>query len=131
MVEISIDNRELRLLAKDMSDVPRKLQKEIPPIVKKGALNIKEAMRKDLMASSYSGINYVASTVSFDELDGGFAAVIGPSSGRGRGKGSLANVAYFGTSRGGGTVRDPKEALADEEDNFLTHLGKVAGGVLD
>ncbi|MBM9432341.1 hypothetical protein JVW63_01265 [Flaviflexus sp. JY899] len=114
-----------------MSDVPRKLQKEIPPIVKKGALNIKEAMRKDLMASSYSGINYVASTVSFDELDGGFAAVIGPSSGRGRGKGSLANVAYFGTSRGGGTVRDPKEALADEEDNFLTHLGKVAGGVLD
>ena len=126
MTSISLDMGEVRALAVDMSKVDARLSRYLVPVVRKGAVNIKNAMQADLRKSSNRGFQYVASTVNFDELDGGLGAEIGPT----KPAGALANVAFFGTSRGGGTVRDPSEALGDEEPNFIRELEKAAEGLV-
>ena len=122
MANVELDMNEVRTLAVDMSKVDSRLTRHLVPVVRKGGVNIKNAMQADLRKSGNAGFRHVASTVSFDELDGGLGAEIGPT----KPAGALANVAFFGTSRGGGTVRDPGEALADEEPNFIRELGRVA-----
>lgn len=126
MSSVSVDMNEVRTLAADMSGVDARLARHLIPVVRKGAVNIKNAIQADLRKSSNAGFRYVASTVSFDELDGGFGAEIGPT----KPAGALANVAFFGTSRGGGTVRDPGEAMEDEEPNFIRELERVAEGLV-
>lgn len=122
MAGVEIDVSEVRALAHDMSRVDKRLARHLIPVVRKGAVNIRDSMRTDLRGSSNPGFRHVASTVSFDMLDNGYAVEVGPS----KPAGALANVAYFGTSKGGGTVRDPKEALHDEADNFIRELDKLA-----
>lgn len=122
MANVDLDMSEVRELAVDMTRVDSRLTRHLIPVVKRGALNVKNAMQADLRKSSNAGFRHVASTVNFDDLDGGLGAEIGPT----KPAGALANVAFFGTSRGGGTVRDPSEALADEEPNFIRELGRVA-----
>lgn len=126
MSSVSVDMSEVRTLAADMSKVDERLTRHLIPVVRKGAVNIKNAMQADLRKSSNRGFKFVASTVSFDEMDGGLGAEIGPT----KPAGALANVAFFGTSRGGGTVRDPSEALGDEEPNFIRELEKAAEGLV-
>lgn len=126
MSDIRFDMSEVRTLAADMRQVDSRLTRHLIPVVRKGAVNVKKSMQDDLRGSSNAGFRHVASTVGFDELDGGLTAEIGPS----KPAGALANIAFFGTSRGGGTVRDPGQALADEEPNFLRELEKVAEGLV-
>lgn len=78
----------------------------------RGALNIKRAMQHDLEQSGNAGIRHVARSISYDLIDGDgtVEAEIGPD----KPSGALANIAYFGTSRGGGHTRDPIEALSEE-----------------
>ena len=121
-----LDMSEVRTLAADMSKVDERLTRHLIPVVRKGAVNIKNAIQADLRKSSNAGFRHVATTVSFDELDGGFGAEIGPT----KPAGALANVAFFGTSRGGGTVRDPWHAVEDEEPGFIRELEKVAEGLV-
>lgn len=123
---IDIDTSEVRALAHDMARVDSSLTRHLTPVVKKGATNIKKTMQADLRQSSNAGFQYVARTVSFDLFDSGLTAEIGPS----KPLGALANVAYFGTSRGGGTVRDPREALNEEADRFVSELEKMAEGLV-
>lgn len=122
-MKIQVDTSEVRSAVADLNKVPTKLLREVPAVVKKGALNIKNAMRKDFEASNNAGFQYVGSTVTFDMTDQGFGAEIGPAKPRG----ALANVAWFGTSRGGGTVRDPAQALAAEEPKFIEQLERIVG----
>ena len=72
------------------------------------------------MASSRH-FGQVASAISYDLQDraGSVEAVIGPTKGS---PGSLGNIAYFGTSRGGGTVPDPMGALEKEAPSTAEHL---------
>lgn len=123
---VEIDTSEVRALARDMSRVDRRLARHLTPVVKKGAMNIKKTMQADLRQSSDAGFQYVARTVSFDLSDSGLTAEVGPS----KPAGALANVAYFGTSKGGGTVRDPKEALNEEANRFVSELEKMAEGLV-
>lgn len=94
-------------------------------VIRRGALNVKRAMVADARASAH--FKGFAPAISYDTKDGGLSAEIGPRRGK---PGSLANIAYFGTSRGGGTVRDPVEALMDEEPNILRELGKITERIL-
>lgn len=94
-------------------------------VIRRGALNVKRAMVADARASAH--FKGFAPAISYDTKDRGLSAEIGPRRGR---PGSLANIAYFGTSRGGGTVRDPVEALMDEEPNILRELGKITERIL-
>lgn len=133
MSRVTTDTTELRTLATDMRAVPERLTRHVYPVVAKGALNVKTAMVADMRASThFSGI---ARSIGFDihqtsfAGDGVLEAEIGPSSDAGS-PGNLANVAYFGTSRGGGTVRDPQAALDDERPKFEDALGDLLEDLL-
>lgn len=92
-----------------------KALKQIKPSLKKATHNIKNAAAKDFKSSKY--FKGVTPAVSYDILQDTvttFESEIGPESGAGS-PGQLANIAYFGASRGGGgTVRPIEYALADE-----------------
>lgn len=123
-MDIEIDTAELRQFAADVAKIPAELDHKIPAVVSKGALNIKtdmvDAMRESTHFKGFADISY-------DLLSAGYAAEIGPNKG---GPGAGANIAYFGTSKGGGTVEDPQEALDREVPIFEQELGKLIEGLL-
>ncbi|WP_137655886.1 hypothetical protein [Bifidobacterium moukalabense] len=90
--------------------------------VKKGAQNVKESIEADLKTSGNSAfrripIHYEMQTVGLT----GVAADISPVKG---GAGSLANVAFFGTAKGGGTHRFYEHA-EDELPQLAEYVGKA------
>ena len=103
---------------------------EVKAVVERGALNIKKQLVAEMQRSPH--FKGVARGISYDmRTVGGFGggvieAEIGPES---SGPGALANVAYFGTSRGGGTVPDPSGALEAESRRFEDALLKIIGEV--
>lgn len=124
MARVDLDMSEVRTLAADMTAVDGRLARHVIPVVKKGALNIKQEIRQNFQASANGGFRYVGSTVSFDLTTSSdeITAEIGPT----KPTGALANVAVFGTSRGGGTVPDPAQALANEAVSFGKALADLA-----
>lgn len=116
---VSVDASELAGLARDLAAAGDKVERESEPVIERGALNIKNQLREE-MAGSY-WFKGVASAMSYDR--DGLEAEIGPEKGA---PGSLANIAYFGSSRGGGTVPDPIHALEAEVPNVERWLAKVA-----
>ena len=124
MPEISIDAHEVRELAADFTRVPGELSRHAIPVLSKGALNIKNQMRESFEASGNAGFRFVGRTVSYDLTTEGneLSAEIGPT----KPEGALANVAIFGTPRGGGTVADPREALEAEAPRFEKALADLA-----
>ena len=128
-MSLNFDASEVREFAADLGRVPLKIAGEIPAVISKGALNIKNQLRSEMAGSRH--FKGAAHTVGYDILDGGFAAEIGPSSEAGS-PGNLANLAYFGGSNGGGgTVEDPRAALDAEEPKFLKALADLAEGAFD
>lgn len=128
MAAVQVDVSELRTLARDLERIPDKVQRGVRPVVSKGALNVKQELQMDLASStSFSGITF---SVNYDiKVDGdGVEAQIGPN--KSKYGGALANVAIFGTSRGGGTVPDPSVALLAEADRFESALGDLFEGLL-
>ena len=125
---IEIDASELRDLAADMRAVDGRLTRHIIPVLKRGAQNIKGEIQDNFRASGNRGFQAVARSVSYDLHEfsgfggGEMFAEIGPE----KPGGALANVAIFGTSRGGGTVPDPAGALANEAVNFGAALADLA-----
>ena len=124
MPEISIDAHEVRELAADFTRIPGELSRHAIPVLSKGALNIKNQMRESFEASGNAGFRFVGRTVSYDLTTEGteLSAEIGPT----KPEGALANVAIFGTPRGGGTVADPREALEAEAPRFEKALADLA-----
>jgi len=124
MASISVDTSEVRAAVADMTSVDSRLRPEVAAVVKKGATNIKD----DLQAQARKSRHFkgFAPGISYD-MKGDFEAEIGPTKGR---PGSLANIAYFGTSRGGGTVEEPAEALQREVPSFEKYLGDIAEKVV-
>jgi hypothetical protein len=101
-------------------------------VVARSALNTKNAMRKDAQSSRH--FKQLAPTISYDLKvhafggDGVIEAEIGPTPG---GSGSLAGIAYYGTSRpGGGTVRNPEDAMLEEAPNFFEYAYRATEGLL-
>lgn len=98
-------------LSADLRALPEHARSDARQVIKRGAVNVKRQLVSEMQTSpSFRG---VASAISFDmeERAGSVEAVIGPTKGA---PGSLANIAYWGGSRGGGTVPDPKGALDAE-----------------
>ena len=127
-MSVDIDVGEVRSFAVDVSRMPGELNRHLVPTLKRGGVQIKDAMRLDLEASSNGGIRAVARSVSFDLNDGaGFMEVeVGPS----KPDGALANIAYFGTWKGGGHVTDPLVRLEEEAERFEAALADVVEEVL-
>lgn len=123
---ISMDDSELTALAADLAAAPALVKRDVRAVVSKGALNIKNQLRDEMRESpSFKG---VGGAISYDLREaGGFGAdvieaEVGPTTEAGS-PGNLANIAYFGTSRGGGaTVPDPQGALDAEGPRFVAAL---------
>jgi len=114
-----VDTSEVRTAIADLTSVDSRLRPDVSMVVKRGATNI----RHDLLAQMRSSLHFKGfADISFD-MRGDFEAEIGPNKG---GPGSGANIAYFGSWKGGGTVEDPEEALNREIPKFEDHLGDIA-----
>lgn len=125
---MTVDSSQLDALARDFGRIPAAMVPKIRDVVAKSALNTKNAMRKDARSSAH--FKQIAPTISYDlKVSGdGVEAEIGPTPG---GAGSLAGIAYFGTSKpGGGTVRDPTDAMLEEAPNFYEYAFRATEGLL-
>jgi hypothetical protein len=123
MAEMSADFSELVEFATGLNEVPAELVVEVRKVVQKSSLSIKTAMAAQMRASTHfkgaaSAISY---ETSFDA--NGMSSEIGPD--KDRPGGALANIAYFGTSRGGGTVPDPVGALEAEVPVLVRFIGEA------
>ena len=126
------DASELDGLARAFRAIPALMVPKLKGVVAKSALNTKKLMQADARRSKH--FKQLAPTISYDLKvhefggDGVIEAEIGPTPG---GSGSLAGIAYYGTSRpGGGTVRNPEDAMLEEAANFYEYAFKATEGLL-
>lgn len=129
---MSADTSDLDGLARDFRKIPALMVPRMRGVVTKSAVNTKKIMRSDARRSAH--FKQIEPTIGFDIKvhefggDGVIEAEIGPS---GSGSASLAGIAYFGTSRpGGGTVRNPEDAMLEEAPNFYEFAFKATEGLL-
>ena len=128
MTSVQFDDSEIRAIGADLRKAGERLSQGVRPVMHRGANNIKRQMRAEMGASRHfrgaaRSIDYSMKS-GMGPGGGQIEAEIGPRKGS---PGSLANIAYFGTSRGGGTVPDPEGALEAEAPGFLKGLADVAG----
>lgn len=129
---MSADTSDLDGLMRSFRAIPALMVPRMRGVVAKSCVNIKKIMRTDANKSSH--FKQIAPTIDFDLKvhefggDGVIEGEIGPSGG---GSASLAGIAYFGTSRpGGGTVRNPEDAMLEEAPNFYEYAFKATEGLL-
>lgn len=132
MAKEGFDVSELRSFASTIDAASVKAAPAVRDVVVKGAVKIKDEMRRQMAASRSFGA--LSRSINFDVIQDrdGVEAEIGPSkrSGAGAGLGFGANIAYFGTSRGGGTVADPQQALDQEIPHYEQALAEALGDLL-
>ena len=125
---MSADTSDLDGLIRDLGRIPAAMVPKVRGVVAKAAVNTKKIMRRDTRGSR--AFESIARTIDYDLKVSGdvIEAEIGPSGG---GSASLAGIAYFGTSRpGGGTVRNPEDAMLEEAPNFYEYAFKATEGLL-
>ena len=129
---MSADTSDLDGLARDLRKIPAAMVPKMRGAVAKSAVNTKKIMQKDARSSRH--FKQLARTINYDLKvhefggDGVIEGEIGPSGG---GSASLAGIAYFGTSKpGGGTVRNPEDAMLEEAPNFYEFAFKATEGLL-
>lgn len=125
---MSADASELRRFATDLGKSGARVLKDAEKVVFKGAMNIKSGMQEEMRGSRH--FKSLSRSIDFDieARPNGVEAEIGPKSGSGE-AGNLANIAYFGSSRGGGTV-DFMKPFEDEKPRFEKAIGEVLKDVL-
>ncbi len=132
MSGVQFDASEFREFAARVEGAVQATEKQVEQVISRGALNIKNDLQREMRGSRH--FKGVAPGITYDMRSaGGFGggvieAEIGPEKGS---PGSLANIAYFGSSRGGGTVPDPIGALEREAPNVEKFLLDVMGRVIE
>lgn len=126
--DITLDTSELRTLAVDLTHAAALPMEDVRGVVAKGALNIKTQMRAEMSRSRH--FKGITQSITYDTTIGatGVSAEIGPD--KDYKGGALANIAYFGSSRGGGTVPDPKGALEAEAPNVEQYMAALVDRLL-
>jgi len=129
---VGADTSDLDGLMRDLRKIPAGMVPKLKGVVAKSAVNTKKLMAADARKSKH--FKQLAPTIGYDLKehsfggDGVIEAEIGPSGG---GSASLAGIAYFGTSKpGGGTVRNPEDAMLEEAPNFYEFAFKATEGLL-
>lgn len=120
-----VDVSEVREFAAKLAAAPAKKRRRVAMIVKRGAQNVKNETRADLASSGNAAFRRIP--ISYDMHDRGaiVEADIAPDDG---GAGDLANLAFFGTAKGGGTHDFYQHARA-EFPNLVRELRKAAMGL--
>lgn len=147
---VQIDSSELTALAIDFRRAGPAAGREAGRVIAKGAGVIKKRLVAEMLRSRH--FRQVARTIRYDvhRAPGVVEAVIGPDMGqvvastaragsrgrrarlRGPGPGTpapLAHIAYYGTSRGGGSVPAPYLALHDEAEQIEQRLSRLLAEV--
>lgn len=136
---MSVDTSGLDGLARSFRAIPALMVPKMRGVVAKSALNTKNIMRKDVRNSTHfrgkkkpgldASIDYDIKVLQFGG-DAEIQAEVGPNPERNPGAG-LAGIAYFGTSKpGGGTVRNPEDAMLEEAPNFYEYAFQATEGLL-
>ena len=125
MSMVGIDVSEVTALAGRLAEAPLRKQTLVAAAVKKGAQNIKTAIREDLGSSGNRAFRRIP--IRYDLTTSGTTveADIGPTD---EGAGNLANLAFFGTARGGGTHEFYGHG-EDELDATAEYVRKAAKGL--
>lgn len=128
-----MSEQEIHALARDLGKVPDKLVSKITKIMPNTGLAMKQRMIKDLQGSS--SFRPAARSVDYDVKTLGFGGdtviqvEVGPNVARAA-AGALENIAYFGTSMGGGTVPDPVVPMRLEAPVFFGFMEMATDGLL-
>ncbi|SDW33036.1 hypothetical protein SAMN04487912_102352 [Arthrobacter sp. cf158] len=136
---MSADTSEFDSIGKELLQIPAKMIPKLEAVVARSALNTKKIMQTDVRKSEHfrgkkrpgldASIDYTIEKHEFGG-DAVIEAEIGPNPERNPGA-ALAGIAYYGSSRpGGGTVRDPEEAMLEEAPNFYEYAFKATEGLL-
>jgi len=112
----SIDLSQIEGLAEHLGAIADQAYDQVDAVVMKGAVNVKKEMIADVSGSPH--FKGMAGSISFEHHNtkGAIRREVGPDKDR-RG-GSLGNIYYFGTSRGGGSG-DIDKPLRSEEPRFV------------
>lgn len=111
-------------IARAFTAKANRAKSDVEPVMFRAGMNMKRQQQAEFRASRH--FSPVASAVTFDVTSGpGYVETeVGPVKGS---PGSLANIAIFGGSRGGGTVADPQGSLDNELPNAMRYLRDVIG----
>lgn len=123
-----MDMSDVNAFAAHLAEAGAATQRQSRAVVERGANNIKRQLRDEASQSRHFG--QIAPTINYDlretnAFGGGLIeAEIGPDKHWRAAR--LGNIAYFGTSRGGGTLPDPQGALEAEAPRFVQALADLA-----
>ena len=120
-----VDVSEVKAFAAKLQAVPERKQRRVSMIVKKAAQNVKTSTRADLTSSGNAAFRHIP--ISYEVQDRGSVveADVAPDDG---GAGNLANLAFFGTAKGGGT-HDFYQHARREFPNLVRELRRAAMGL--
>ena len=127
MSALTIDASELTELGRRMALAQAVVRPKLAATVKKAAQNVKTAIESDVGASSNAGLRQVR--IGYETGSTGTVeyADVSPREG---GSSNLANIAFFGTARGGGTHEFYGHA-EDELPTFSDYVADAAGDALE
>lgn len=120
MTGFKFDTSEVGRLSVDLSGADHRVVENARPVMKRGALEVKKKMQKELSGHRYAG--GVPFSLEFQAQDAlGLAYEIGELDSAGRQWG-LAAILTYGTSNNA-PVADHRRALIGESDKIAEHLG--------
>lgn len=122
-----LDVSELRKLEADLSAVAGKVNKDLRPVLQRGALNVKRDAQR--LASGLAHAPHYPKAITYETRDkaSGPTAVVGPD--KGKRQGALGNILEYGTSK------NPPHphlgpALKAEEPRFVKAVSDLLKDVL-
>lgn len=127
MSALTIDASELSELGRRMALAQAVVRPKLAATVKKAAQNVKEAITYDVMTSRNQPMTYIGIGYETGHDATGEFADVSPRDG---GASSLANIAFFGTARGGGTHEFYGHA-EDELPTLADYVADAAGDALE
>lgn len=119
---------DLRLLAHDLSDTPRKMQRDAIAIVEHGAVNVKKEWARNAQQSAGHHAPQYPASINYDlslgaALVGRVEAVIGPD--KAKPQGPLGNLLEFGSANSP-PHNDGGRALRTEAPGFEAAVAAAA-----
>lgn len=100
MSDVTVDASELTAFGRRVASAHAKASIAVAKAVKKGAQNVKESIQEDVAGSGNVGIRKVQVAYELGSTGTTVYADVSPRDG---GASDLANIAFFGTAKGGGT----------------------------
>lgn len=127
MSALTIDASELTELGRRMALAQTVVRPKLAATVKKAAQNVKTAIEEDVQSSSNAGLRKIGIGYETGRDATGEYADVSPREG---GASSLANIAFFGTDRGGGTHEFYGHA-EEELPTLADYVADAAGDALE